>query len=53
MKRRPGFLMIATTLGFAFLYLPIISLVIFSFNESRLVTVWGIFHQMVRVSAGK
>lgn len=43
MKRRPGFLMIATTLGFAFLYLPIISLVIFSFNESRLVTVWGGF----------
>ena len=27
-------------LGFAFLYLPIVLLVIFSFNESRLVTVW-------------
>ena len=26
--------------GFAFLYLPIVSLVVFSFNESRLVTVW-------------
>jgi putrescine transport system permease protein len=30
-------------LGFAFLYLPILLLVIFSFNESRLVTVWGGF----------
>ncbi|MGI9508433.1 MAG: ABC transporter permease subunit [Geminicoccaceae bacterium] len=30
-------------LGFAFLYLPIVSLVIFSFNESKLVTVWSGF----------
>ncbi|MEH0071488.1 ABC transporter permease subunit [Pannonibacter sp. Pt2-lr] len=30
-------------LGFSFLYLPIVILVIFSFNESRLVTVWGGF----------
>ncbi|NBN64552.1 ABC transporter permease subunit [Microvirga tunisiensis] len=30
-------------LGFAFLYLPILILVIFSFNESRLVTVWAGF----------
>jgi putrescine transport system permease protein len=30
-------------LGFAFLYLPILLLVIFSFNGSRLVTVWGGF----------
>jgi len=29
--------------GFAFLYLPIVILVIFSFNESRLVTVWAGF----------
>ncbi|MDI1261678.1 MAG: ABC transporter permease [bacterium] len=28
-------------LGLAFLYLPIVILVIYSFNESRLVTVWG------------
>jgi putrescine transport system permease protein len=31
------------TVGFAFLYLPILILVIYSFNESRLVTVWGGF----------
>ncbi|KAA2237756.1 ABC transporter permease [Salinarimonas soli] len=30
-------------LGFAFLYLPMLILVIFSFNDSRLVTVWGGF----------
>ena len=29
--------------GFAFLYLPILSLVFYSFNKSRLVTVWGGF----------
>jgi putrescine transport system permease protein len=30
-------------LGFAFLYLPILLLVVYSFNASRLVTVWGGF----------
>jgi putrescine transport system permease protein len=30
-------------LGFAFLYLPIVLLIIFSFNESKLVTVWAGF----------
>lgn len=31
------------TLGFAFLYLPMVILVIFSFNASKLVTVWAGF----------
>ena len=31
------------TLGFAFLYLPMILLIIYSFNESKLVTVWAGF----------
>jgi putrescine transport system permease protein len=30
-------------LGFVFLYAPIVSLIVFSFNESKLVTVWGGF----------
>ncbi len=30
-------------LGFAFLYLPIVLLIIYSFNDSRLVTIWGGF----------
>ena len=29
--------------GFVFLYAPILSLIVFSFNESKLVTVWGGF----------
>ena len=33
----------ALTLGFAFLYLPMLILVVYSFNASRLVTVWGGF----------
>lgn len=33
----------ALVLGFAFLYLPILILVIYSFNDSRLVAVWGGF----------
>ena len=34
---------IVLTIGFAFLYIPILLLVIFSFNASKLVTVWGGF----------
>lgn len=41
MKKRSWFLTITAFLGFLFLYIPIISLVIFSFNKSKLVTVWG------------
>lgn len=33
----------ALTFGFAFLYVPIFSLIVYSFNKSRLVTVWGGF----------
>jgi putrescine transport system permease protein len=40
---RGWFLPLAVAFGFIFLYAPIISLVVFSFNESRLVTVWGGF----------
>jgi putrescine transport system permease protein len=29
--------------GFAFLYIPILSMIVYSFNESRLVTVWSGF----------
>ena len=43
MKRKSRFVKIVGTLGFVFLYAPIISLIIFSFNKSKLVTVWGGF----------
>ena len=35
------FNLVSLTLGLAFLYLPIVVLVIYSFNASRLVAVWG------------
>lgn len=43
MQRWTPFNIVSVTLGFAFLYLPIVLLVIYSFNASRLVTVWGGF----------
>ena len=42
MRRGPSwFNLTSLAFGFAFLYLPIVILVIYSFNASRLVTVWG------------
>lgn len=43
MRRFSWFNATALTAGFAFLYIPMIILVIYSFNESRLVTVWAGF----------
>ncbi len=43
MRKSFSFSSVATVLGFAFLYAPIVSLIIFSFNESKLVTVWAGF----------
>jgi putrescine transport system permease protein len=41
LKKLSPFNITALALGLAFLYLPIVILVIYSFNASRLVTVWG------------
>ena len=43
MQRRPTFLLTALCFGLAFLYVPIFSMIFFSFNRSRLATVWGGF----------
>jgi putrescine transport system permease protein len=43
MNRLSVFNVVSLTLGFAFLYIPMIILIIFSFNESQLVTVWAGF----------
>lgn len=40
---RTVFVTTAMAFGFAFLYVPIVSLIVYSFNESKLVTVWGGF----------
>lgn len=43
MQRRSFFVLTMLAFGFAFLYVPILSMVVFSFNESKLVTVWAGF----------
>ena len=43
MNRRPIFLISVLCFGFAFFYIPILSMIVYSFNGSRLATVWGGF----------
>lgn len=43
MKNTSTFRLSVLVFGFAFLYIPILSLIFYSFNKSRLVTVWGGF----------
>lgn len=43
MMRLSWFNVVSLTFGFAFLYIPMIILVVYSFNESKLVTVWAGF----------
>ena len=43
MRRRPTFLISSLYFGLAFFYVPILSMIFFSFNKSRLATVWGGF----------
>jgi len=43
MNRLSWFNVTSLTLGFAFLYLPMLILIVYSFNESKLVTVWAGF----------
>ncbi len=43
MNRKPVFLYSCLCFGFAFFYVPILSMIFFSFNKSRLATVWGGF----------
>ena len=43
MRKRSTTLLTVAAFGYAFLYLPIVSVVIYSFNDSRLVTLWGGF----------
>ena len=43
MNRRPVFLLSMLCFGFAFFYIPILSMIVYSFNASRLASVWGGF----------
>ncbi len=44
MGKRSVFILSMLVFGFAFLYVPIISMVVFSFNASKLVTVWDAYN---------
>lgn len=43
-RGRGGFSRTALVLGLVFLYVPILSMIVYSFNNSRLVTVWDAAH---------
>jgi putrescine transport system permease protein len=62
MPRRSFFVLTMLAFGFAFLYVPILSMVVFSFNSSKLVTVWAgfstkwygeLFHDSQMLNAAK
>jgi putrescine transport system permease protein len=43
MRKISPFLVTVLAFGFAFFYIPILSMIVYSFNASRLATVWGGF----------
>jgi putrescine transport system permease protein len=43
MRGRSRFVLGALAFGYAFLYVPLVSVVVYSFNDSRIATVWGGF----------
>ena len=43
MRRQSRFVLSVIAFGYAFLYVPLISVVVYSFNDSKLATVWGGF----------
>ena len=43
-KRLSVFVLTMMVCGFAFLYVPILLMIVYSFNASRLVTVWDAAH---------
>lgn len=43
MNKQSRFILAVLAFGYAFLYIPLVSVVIYSFNDSKLATVWGGF----------
>jgi len=42
-RRQSRFILSVLAFGYAFLYMPLVSVIFYSFNDSRLATVWGGF----------
>ena len=51
-RRRSTGLLTFLCFGYAFLYLPLVSVIVYSFNDSRLVTIWGFEILMARGKPG-
>lgn len=43
MKKQSRFIITVLAFGYAFLYIPLISVIVYSFNDSKLATIWGGF----------
>jgi len=43
MKQQSRLILTVLAFGYAFLYIPLVSVIVYSFNDSRLATVWGGF----------
>jgi putrescine transport system permease protein len=43
MTRQSRFILTVLAFGYAFLYIPLVSVVVYSFNDSNLATIWGGF----------
>ena len=43
MRRQSRFILSVLAFGYAFLYIPLVSVIFYSFNDSKLATVWGGF----------
>ena len=43
MRRQSRTIITVLAFGYAFLYIPLASVIFYSFNDSRLATVWGGF----------
>jgi len=43
MRKQSRFILSMLAFGYAFLYIPLVSVIIYSFNDSKLATVWGGF----------
>ena len=42
-RKRSAFIISVLVFGYAFLYIPLVSVIVYSFNDSRLTTIWGGF----------
>ncbi len=53
MRQRSRFVLTTLAFGYAFLYIPLVSVIFYSFNDSKLATVWGGFSTRWAISAGE